>query len=78
VLVQAIVALCFSVGPPRFHFIRRALPSGIHVFRYPTGSRTARAILLAVRILAAIALCGLLIWGVIAILRIGVVRAQFR
>lgn len=78
VLVQAIITLCFTVGPPRFHFVRRVLPSGIHVFRYPAGTRTARSVLFVVRILVAVALCGLLIWAVYAVLGIGVVRAQFR
>jgi hypothetical protein len=79
VAIQVIIALCFGVGPPRFHFVRRNLPSGTHVFRYHAGSRGAQAVLLAVRILVAAALCGLLIWLVYAVLlRIGVVRAQFR
>jgi hypothetical protein len=78
VLFQAIIALCFAVGPPHFHFVRRVLPSGIHVFRYRAGTKTARAVLMAVRILVAVALCGLLIWAVYAVLGIGVVRAQFR
>ena len=78
VLAQAILALCFTVGPPRFHFVRRVLPSGIHVFRYPAGSPVARALLLAARILVAAALCGLVVWALYALLHIGVVRAQFR
>ena len=78
VLIQAIIALCFAVGPPRFHFVHRILPSGIHVFRYPAGSRTAQRVMLALRILVAAALCGLLVWAVYAVLGIPVVRAQFR
>ena len=78
VLAQVIIALCFTIGPPRFHFVRRVLPSGIHVFRYRAGSPAARALLLAARILVAAALCGLVVWALYALLHIGVVRAQFR
>jgi hypothetical protein len=79
VAFQFILALCFSVGPPRFHFVRRVLPSGVHVFPYRAGSRTARAVLLAVRILAAVALCGLVVWLLYAVvLGNATVRAQFR
>jgi len=78
VLVQAIIVLCFSVGPPRFHFVRRVLPAGVHVFRYRAGTPAARALLLVARILAAAALCALVIWAIYALLGIGVVRAQFR
>lgn len=78
VLLQAILALCFAVGPPRFHFVRRVLPSGVHLFRYPAGSRTAQAVLLVIRVVVAVALCGAVIWLVCAVLRIPIVRMQFR
>ena len=78
VLAQVIIALCFTVGPPRSHFVRRVLPSGIHVFRYRAGSPAARALLLAARILVAAALCGLVVWALYALLHVPVVRAQFR
>lgn len=77
--VQAIIALCFTIGPPRFHFVRRNLPSGVHVFRYLAGGRTAQAVLLVVRILVAATLCGLLLWGVYTLVfGAGVFRTQFR
>jgi hypothetical protein len=78
VLIQLIVALCFGVGPPRFHFVRRALPSGIHVFRYRAGAPLARTALLGGRILLAAALSGLVLWLVATVLGIGAVRAHFR
>ena len=79
VLGEIIITLCFSVGPPRYNLVARHLPSGIHLFRYPAGSRRAQLGLLVVRILAAAALCALVLWllyGVV--LRVAVIRAQFR
>jgi len=79
VLGEIIFALCFSVGPPRYNLVARLLPSGLHLFRYPAGSRRAQLGLLVARILAAAALCALVLWllyGVV--LRIAIVRAQFR
>ena len=56
----------------------RDLPSGTHVFRYHAGGRAAQAVLLAVRIVVAAALCGLLLWGVYSLLfGSTVIRAQF-
>jgi hypothetical protein len=79
ILVRMIVAFCFIVGPPRYHYVRRNLPSGEHTFRYHAGGRTAQNVLLAVRIVVAAALCGLLLWGTYALVfSSAFIRAQFR
>ncbi|HEX6748860.1 MAG TPA: hypothetical protein VF092_16295 [Longimicrobium sp.] len=78
VLAEMILAVCFSMGPPRFRLVRRLTPSGMQVFRYRAGSRTAQAVVVAVRILAAAALFGAAIWALVAFLHLPAVRAQFR
>jgi hypothetical protein len=74
VLAQVIFTLCFAVGPPRY---RRYVLAGT-LFRVPAGTPAARIVLLLVRILVAIALCGLVLWLLHAVLGIRGVRAQFR
>jgi hypothetical protein len=77
--VRMIIALVFVVGPPRYHHVRRNLESGTHVFRYHAGGRTAQAVLLVVRVLAAAILCGLLLWGAYTLVaNVAFLRAQFR
>jgi hypothetical protein len=79
ILVRMIVAFCFVVGPPRYNYVRRNLPSGQHTFRYHAGSRAAQNVLLAVRVLVAATLCGLLLWGTYALVfSSDFIRAQFR
>ena len=79
ILVRMIVAFCFVVGPPRYNYVRRNLPSGQHTFRYHAGSRMAQNVLLAVRVVVAAALCGLLLWGTYALVfSSDWIRAQFR
>ena len=78
-LGEIIFTVCFVAGPPRYNLVTRYLPSGVYVFRYPAGSRRARAVLLVVRILAAVALCGLVLWLLYAVvLGNDAIRAQFR
>jgi hypothetical protein len=74
VLAEVIFALCFAAGPPRY---RRYVLAGT-LFRVPAGTPAARTVLLLVRILAAVALCGLVLWLLHLVLGIDVVRAQFR
>lgn len=78
VLGEMIVALCFHVGPRPWNLVRRRSMGGA-ALRYPAGSRTARAVMLAVRIVAVLAICGAVLWLLYAVfLGSGVIRAQFR
>ncbi|MFL5386392.1 MAG: hypothetical protein ACJ8GN_28060 [Longimicrobiaceae bacterium] len=74
VLAEIIITLCFAVGPPRF---RRYALAG-RLFRVRAGTPGARALLLLLRILAAAALCGLVLWLLHLLLHIPFIRAQFR
>jgi hypothetical protein len=74
VLAEIILTLCFSVGPPRY---RRYTLAGT-LFRVPAGTPGTRAALLLVRILAAAALCALVLWLLHLLLGIPFIRAQFR
>jgi len=74
VLAEIIITLCFSVGPPRY---RRYVLAG-QLFRVRAGTPGARALLLLLRILAAAALCGLVLWLLHLLLHVPFIRAQFR
>ncbi|HEU0078442.1 MAG TPA: hypothetical protein VFQ76_12370, partial [Longimicrobiaceae bacterium] len=39
VVGEVVLALCFQLGPPRFHRVLRQTPWGVQAFRYPSGSR---------------------------------------
>jgi hypothetical protein len=74
VLAEMILALCFTVGPPRY---RRYTLAGT-LFRVPAGTPGMRAALLLLRILAAAVLCALVLWLLHLLLGIPFIRAQFR
>lgn len=75
VLAQVIFTISFQLGPPRWRFVRRYS----QVFRYPAASPAVRTAMLAARILLACALVALVLWLLYGVLlRIDVVRAQFR
>jgi len=74
VLAEVIITLCFAVGPPRH---RRYALAGTF-FRVPAGTPGTRAVLLVLRILAAAALCALVLWLIHLLLHVPFIRAQFR
>jgi hypothetical protein len=75
ILADIIITLCFTTGPPRYFVVARHFG----VFRYRAGSWGGQLVMLAIRILACVALCALVLWLLYGVLfRVAIVRTQFR